>query len=167
MYERGEREPDFDTLERISAFFCVNMNYLLGKEETAPSGKKIPVLGKVAAGIPITAVENILDYEEISSDMAATGEYVALQIKGQSMEPRMYEGDIVIVRVQDTVEQGEIAVVMVDGGEATVKKVQFLKDGIMLRPFNTAFDPIFYSCADMENLPVRIFGKVVECRQKY
>ena len=56
---------------------------------------------------------------------------------------------------------------MVNGEEATVKKVQFLKDGIMLRPFKTAFDPIFYSCADMENLPVRIFGKVVECRQKY
>ncbi len=167
MYERGEREPDFETLERIAGFFCVNMNFLLGKDNTPPAGKKIPVLGKVAAGIPITAVENILDYEEISSDMAASGEYVALQIKGQSMEPRMYDGDIVIVRVQDTVEQGEIAVVMVNGEEATVKKVQFLKDGIMLRPFNTSFDPIFYSCADMENLPVRIFGKVVECRQKY
>ncbi|MBR5310749.1 MAG: helix-turn-helix domain-containing protein [Oscillospiraceae bacterium] len=167
MYERGEREPDFATLERISSFFCVNMNYLMGKEDSVSHGKKIPVLGKVAAGIPITAVENILDYEEISTEMAASGEYVALQIKGQSMEPRMFEGDIVIVRVQDTVEQGEIAVVMVNGEEATVKKVQFLKDGIMLRPFNTSFDPIFYSCADMENLPVRIFGKVVECRQKY
>ena len=167
MYERGEREPDFATLERISSFFCVGINFLLGKEEVRSAGKKIPVLGKVAAGTPITAVENILDYEEISSEMAMTGEYVALQIKGQSMEPRMYEGDVVIVRVQDTVEQGEVAVVMVDGGEATVKKVQFLKDGIMLRPFNTSFDPIFYSCAEMENLPVRIFGKVVECRQKY
>ncbi|MBQ3560555.1 MAG: helix-turn-helix domain-containing protein [Oscillospiraceae bacterium] len=167
MYERGEREPDFATLERISAFFCVNMNYLMGKEDGVPHGKKIPVLGKVAAGIPITAVENILDYEEISSEMASSGEYVALQIKGSSMEPRMYEGDVVIVRVQDTVEQGEIAVVMINGEEATVKKVQFLKDGIMLRPFNPSFDPIFFPKEDMEKIPVRIFGKVVECRQKY
>lgn len=167
MYERGEREPDFETLERICSFFCVNTNYILGKEERTSFGKRIPVLGKVAAGIPITAVENILDYEEIPFSMASTGEYVALQIKGQSMEPRMFEGDIVIVRVQDTVEQGEIAVVMVDGEEATVKKVQYLKDGIMLRPFNTSFDPIFFSRSDMEKIPVRIFGKVVECRQKY
>lgn len=171
MYERGEREPDFEKLEKISAFFGVNMNFLLGKEATVPNstivGVKIPVLGKVAAGIPITAVENILDYEEISSDMAATGEYVALQIKGRSMEPRMWEGDVVIVRKQDTVENGEVAVVMVDGSEATVKKVQFREDGILLRPFNPEFEPLFYSKSEVENLPIRIFGKVVECRQKY
>ena len=168
MYERGEREPDFETLEKIANLFCVSMNALLGKEEVSPSaGVKIPVLGKVAAGIPITAVENILDYEEISSDMASSGEYVALKIVGSSMEPRMYEGDVVIVRVQDTVEHGEIAVVMVDGGEATVKKVQFQKNGLLLQPFNPSFEPLFYSSSDIENIPVRIFGKVVECRQKY
>ncbi len=167
MYERGEREPDFETLEKISEFFCVNMNTLLGKEDSLSSGIKIPVLGKVAAGIPITAVENILDYEEITSDMASSGEYVALRIVGSSMEPRMCEGDVVIVRVQNTVEHGEVAVVMVDGSEATVKKVQFQKDGILLQPFNPSFEPLFYTSSDVENIPVRIFGKVVECRQKY
>lgn len=164
MYERGEREPDFITLEKIAAFFRVDPNTLLGKSKAAI---KIPVLGKVAAGYPITAVENILDYEEISSEMASSGEYVALQIKGSSMEPRMYEGDVVIVRLQESIEHGEIAVVMVDGGEATVKKVQLQKNGIMLQPFNPSFEPIFYSREDIENIPVRIFGKVVECRQKY
>lgn len=171
MYERGEREPDFEKLERIASYFSVNMNFLLGKEVIVSNnsivGIKIPVLGKVAAGIPITAVENILDYEEISTEMASSGDYVALQIKGRSMEPRMWEGDVVIVRKQDTVENGEIAVVMVDGGEATVKKVQFQKDGILLRPFNPDFEPLFYSRSEIENIPVRIFGKVVECRQKY
>lgn len=171
MYERAEREPDFEKLERIAGFFGVNINYLLGKESVVSNnsivGVKIPVLGKVAAGIPITAVENILDYEEISSDMASSGDYVALQIKGRSMEPRMFEGDVVIVRVQDTVEHGEVAVIMIDGSEATVKKVKFLKDGILLQPFNSEFEPLFYSSSEVENLPVRIFGKVVECRQKY
>ena len=171
MYERGEREPDFEKLEKIASYFNVNMNFLLGKEVVISDhsivGIKIPVLGKVAAGIPITAVENILDYEEISSDMAASGDYVALQIKGRSMEPRMWEGDVVIVRRQDTIENGEIAVVMVDGDEATVKKVQFQKDGILLRPFNPDFEPLFYSRSEIENIPIRIFGKVVECRQKY
>ncbi|MBQ7875579.1 MAG: helix-turn-helix domain-containing protein [Oscillospiraceae bacterium] len=168
MYERGEREPDFETLEKIANFFCVSMNALLGKEDSVkPAGKKIPVLGKVAAGIPITAVENILDYEEISTEMASSGDYVALKIVGSSMEPRMYEGDVVIVRVQDTVEHGEVAVVMVDGSEATVKKIQFQKNGILLQPFNPSYEPLFYSNSDIENIPVRIFGKVVECRQKY
>ena len=171
MYERGEREPDFEKLEKIASYFGVNMNFLLGKEVVVSNhsivGIKIPVLGKVAAGIPITAVENILDYEEISCDMAASGDYVALQIKGRSMEPRMWEGDVVIVRKQDTVENGEVAVVMVAGDEATVKKVQFQKDGILLRPFNPDFEPLFYSRSEIENIPIRIFGKVVECRQKY
>ena len=164
---------DFETLEKIATCFSVNMNTLLGKEDAFSKEKnsivgiKIPVLGKVAAGIPITAVENILDYEEISSEMASSGDYVALKIQGSSMEPRMYDGDVVIVRVQSTVEHGEVAVVMVDGSEATVKKVQFLSNGILLQPFNPSYEPIFYSKEDVENFPVRIFGKVVECRQKY
>lgn len=173
MYERAQREPDFETLEKIANYFSVNMNTLLGKENAFDENKnsivgiKIPVLGKVAAGIPITAVENILDYEEISSEMASSGDYVALKIQGSSMEPRMYDGDVVIIRVQSTVEHGEVAVVMVDGSEATVKKVQFLSNGILLQPFNPSYEPIFYSKDEVENLPVRIFGKVVECRQKY
>ena len=145
MYERGQREPDFETLEKIANCFSVNMNTLLGKEKdlSVSAGIKIPVLGKVAAGIPITAVENILDYEEISPEMASSGDYVALKIQGSSMEPRMYEGDVVIVRVQSSVEHGEVAVVMVDGSEATVKKVQFQSSGILLQPFNPSYEPIF------------------------
>ena len=169
MYERAQREPDFETLEKIANCFGVNMNTLLGNNsgKNPLSGTKIPVLGKVAAGIPITAVENILDYEEISSETAASGEFVALKIQGSSMEPRMYDGDVVIVRVQSSVENGEVAVVMVDGSEATVKKIQFHPNGIFLKPFNPSYDPIFYSNEEIEKLPVHIFGKVVECRQKY
>lgn len=68
------------------------------------------------------AVENILDYEEISEDMARQGDYFALQIKGDSMEPRIKEGDVVIVRKQPDVESGEVAIVLVNGDEATIKK---------------------------------------------
>ena len=168
MYECGNREPDFETLEAIADYFNVNMNFLLGKEDSpTPRSVKIPVLGKVAAGIPITAVENVLDYEEIPSSLAATGDFVALQIKGQSMEPRIYEGDIVIVRVQPTAETGDLAVVIVNGDEATVKKIKFLPEGILLQPFNPAYQPFFYSKHDIEYKPVRIFGKVVELRAKF
>ena len=173
-YEKGDIEKvPSDVLIEIAAALHTTPAYLMGWEEdestatSSPNAVKIPVLGKVAAGLPITAVENILDYEEIPHSLAATGEFVALQIKGQSMEPRIYEGDIVIVRVQPTAETGDLAVVIVNGDEATVKKVKFLPEGILLQPFNPTYQPMFYSCSDIENKPVRIFGKVVELRAKF
>ena len=162
-----------DKIASLAAALHTTPAYLMGWEEdesTATSSSnavKIPVLGRVAAGLPITAVENILDYEEIPHSLAATGEFVALQIKGQSMEPRIYEGDIVIVRVQPTAETGDLAVVIVNGDEATVKKIKILPEGILLQPFNPAYQPFFYSKTDIENKPVRIFGKVVELRAKF
>lgn len=157
-----------DKISKLAEALHTTPAYLMGWDESlSVAAVRIPVLGKVAAGIPITAVENIIDYEEIPSSMAETGEYVALQIKGSSMEPRMFEGDIVIVKVQPTVDSGEVAVVIINGNEATVKKVQLRPDGIVLQPFNSAYDPMFYTNEDIESIPVRIFGKVVECRQKY
>lgn len=157
-----------DKISKLAEALHTTPAYLMGWDESfSVSAVRVPVLGKVAAGIPITAVENIIDYEEIPSSMAETGEYVALQIKGSSMEPRMFEGDVVIVKVQPTVDSGEVAVVIINGNEATVKKVQLRSDGIVLQPFNSAYDPMFYTNEDIESIPVRIFGKVVECRQKY
>ena len=161
-----------DKIASLAAALHTTPAYLMGWEEeesaaSSPRAVKIPVLGKVAAGLPITAVENIIDYEEIPSSLAASGEFVALQIKGQSMEPRIYEGDVVIVRVQPTAETGDLAVVIVNGDEATVKKIKFLPEGILLQPFNPTYQPMFYSCSDVENKPVRIFGKVVELRAKF
>lgn len=173
-YEKGDIEKvPSDVLIEIAAALHTTPAYLMGWEEdestasSSPNAVKIPVLGRVAAGLPITAVENILDYEEIPHSLAATGEFVALQIKGQSMEPRIYEGDIVIVRVQPTAETGDLAVVIVNGDEATVKKIKILPEGILLQPFNPAYQPFFYSKTDIENKPVRIFGKVVELRAKF
>ena len=173
-YEKGDIEKvPSDVLIEIAAALHTTPAYLMGWEEdesaasSSPNAVKIPVLGRVAAGLPITAVENIIDYEEIPSSLAANGEFVALQIKGQSMEPRIYEGDIVIVRVQPTAETGDLAVVIVNGDEATVKKIKILPEGILLQPFNPAYQPFFYSKTDIENKPVRIFGKVVELRAKF
>ena len=172
-YEKGDIEKvPSDVLIEIAAALHTTPAYLMGWEEnesaaSSPRAVRVPVLGKVAAGLPITAVENILDYEEIPHSLAATGEFVALQIKGQSMEPRIYEGDVVIVRVQPTAETGDLAVVIVNGDEATVKKIKILPEGILLQPFNPAYQPFFYSKTDIENKPVRIFGKVVELRAKF
>jgi repressor LexA len=125
------------------------------------------VLGEIAAGIPIEAVTDIIDYEEIPEAMARDGEYFALKIKGGSMEPRMLEGDVVIVRKQSMVDTGDIAVVLVNGDSATVKKVKIMPEGIMLIPLNPAYETMFYPKEDVERLPVQILGKVVELRGKF
>ena len=176
-YENGDNEPSFEMLNKLSDLFGVSTDYLLGRDSgyegsgapvpTRPGSKWIPVLGKVAAGVPIEAVEDILDYEEISAQMAESGEYFALQIKGDSMEPKISNGDVVIVRKQPYVESGETAVVLVNGNEATVKRIKKRPEGIMLIPTNPAYEPMFYSAVEVEKLPVVILGKVVELRAKY
>lgn len=165
MWESGEREPkNYETLEIIAGFFNVNMELLL-TGTIAPT--RIPVLGKVVAGIPLGAIEDIIDYEEIPHSMAKSGDYFALQIKGDSMEPRIKEGDVVIVRKQPDVESGEVAIVLVNGDEATIKKVQKFNGGINLVPSNPAYEVKTYSNDDIESLPVSIIGKVVELRAKF
>ena len=174
MYETGKREPNFEILNMFANFFNVDMNTLMDMNSTSnqnPSSPvrsiKIPVLGTVVAGIPLEAVENIIGWEEISPAMAATGEHFALRIKGTSMEPRICEGDIVVGRKQEDIESGDTAIVLINGGEATVKKVKKTEEGIMLIANNMAvYSPHFYSNKDIESLPVQIIGKVVELRGK-
>lgn len=166
--------PPPDRLLQIAKFFGVSVDFLLGNSniptstgETRRDATRIPVLGDVAAGIPIEAITDIVDYEEIDAALAKTGDFFGLRIKGTSMEPRMREGDVVIVRKQDTAESGETVVVLVNGDSATVKKIKYGPDGITLLPTNPSFDPIFYSASEVEALPVRVIGKVVELRAKY
>ena len=172
-YENGRAEPSTEVLKKMSAYFGVSIDYLLGNSPTKLSAQKlgrgvrIPVLGRVVAGIPIEAVEEILDYEEITPELAATGEFFALKIRGHSMEPRMMEGDVVIVRRQDDVDSGDVAIVLVNGDEATVKRVKKQEDGITLIANNiSVYEPHYYSNKEIEELPVRILGKVVELRGK-
>lgn len=170
-WETGRTEPDSATLQKLAELFDVSVDYILGhsltKHISKTGGLRIPVLGDVAAGIPIEAVQDIVDYEEIDAAMASSGEYFGLRIKGSSMEPRMREGDVVIVRKQDYADTGDTAVVLVNGDSATVKKIKKGPDGLSLIPTNPAYDPMYYTAAEVESLPVRILGRVVELRAKY
>lgn len=132
-----------------------------------PQGVRIPVYGSVAAGIPLEAIQDIEDYEEITEDMARAGNFAALKIKGNSMLPRFTPGDVVIVRLQDDVDTGDIAIVMVNGDEATCKKIKKTPEGVMLISTNPEYEPMFYSNQEIADLPVRIWGKVVELRAKF
>ena len=172
MWETGASQPDNDSIIRLSRLLNVSTDYLLGTSgapsRPASSGVQIPVLGDVRAGLPIEAVENIIDYEEISPEMARSGEYFALRVVGDSMEPRICEGDVVIVRKQPDLESGEVGIVLVNGDSATVKKVVKHDDGISLIAYNaTCYPPHFYTKKEITTLPVTIVGKVVELRAKF
>lgn len=168
-WESGIRQPKTEVLERIAGYFHVSVDYLLGREtgERPADSTWINVLGRVAAGIPMEAIEEITDKEQISEAMARGGSYVGLTIHGASMEPRMREGDVVIVRLQSDAESGDTVIAMVGGGEAACKILQKTKDGIFLLSTNPAFAPLFYSNRDIEEMPVRILGRVVELRAKF
>lgn len=166
-YESGKSSPDPDTIILLAKVLNTSTQLLLGEEPLPRQGVKIPVLGRVTAGVPISAIEDILDYEEISEERARKGEYFALQIKGHSMEPRIYDGDVVIVRQQSDVDSGDIAIVLVNGNDATCKKIKKTPEGVMLIPLNPVYDPKFYNNKDIEQLPIIILGKVVECRSKF
>lgn len=168
-WESGNRMMDAEKIKQVASFFGVSMDYLTGgtnQPSISSNSTRIPVLGDVAAGLPMMAEENIVDYEEVDPSMASAGDLFGLRIKGSSMEPRIKEGDVVIVRKQEDVDTGDTAVVLVNGDSATVKRIKKETNGITLVPNNTAFSPIYYSNDDIERLPVRIIGKVLELRGK-
>lgn len=168
-YETGKFEADIATYKRIATFFNVTLDYLLGENlPAAPDAIKIPVLGSVPAGIPLEAVEDILDWEEIPNSMCAGGkEYFALEVHGDSMWPDYLEGDVVIVRKSPTCESGDVCVVYVNGYDATLKQVRLGEDGsLSIIPKNQSYPPRTFSREEVTDLPVSIAGVVVELRRK-
>ena len=167
---RGLKTPRMDKVDKMCQLLHIRRSDLLEKEsEVAPNyAVKIPILGTIVAGMPISAYQDILGYEEITPEVAETGEFYALRVKGDSMSPRICDGDTVIVKVQSDVECGDIAVVIVNGDEATVKKISKSEEGITLIANNPAvYTPRFYTNKQIKELPVVISGKVVELRAQF
>ena len=171
-YETGTiKNLPLDKLEVLASALQTTPSYLMGwdevKEDPKKKGIKIPVLSRVAAGIPIEMIEDILDYEEISGDMAKHGEYFALKIQGDRMTPRICNNDVVIVRQQDNAENGDIVITAINGDDAMCKRLQKYNDGIALISLNPQYDPIYLKNDEIDEKPVRIIGKVVELRGKF
>lgn len=164
MYETSKREPSYTILQTIADYFNVRIQTLLNNNSNP---FVVPVLGRVQAGIPLEAIEDIIDYEEIPDEMAKQGEYFGLQIKGDSMSPRFQEGDVVIVRKQANIDNDDIAIMLVNGNDATIKKIKKDKNGIALIPLNPNYQIKYYSNAEIVELPVNCIGKVVELRGKF
>lgn len=159
-----------DKIEAAAKIGNVTPAFLMGWEPLKPKSSKgiiINVLGRVAAGIPIEAIEDVIDTKEISEEMAKTGEFFGLQIHGDSMEPKFSDGDVVIVRKQNDAESDDIVIAMVNGDDATCKRLKKYKDGIALISTNPTYDPMYFSKEEIETKPVRILGRVVELRAKF
>lgn len=171
-YVKGYNAPRMDKVDKICKYLGVSRGDLIedkskAKTQQKNQGLKIPVLGTVAAGIPISAVEDILDYEEVPQSWERQGEFFALKIKGDSMEPRMENGDVVIVKQQSDANSGDTVIALVNGDDATCKRLEKTENGIMLVSTNPKYPPMFYSNEEIITKPVVILGKVVELRQKY
>ena len=160
-----------DKILKVAEALNTTPAYLMGwdeaKEDPKKKGVKIPVLGRVAAGVPIEMIEDVLDYEEITEDMAKHGEYFALKIQGDSMSPRIWNNDVVIVKQQDDAENGDIVIAAINGDDAVCKRLQKYNDGIALISLNPVYDPIYLKKDEIDEKPVRILGKVVELRGKF
>lgn len=135
--------------------------------KTRKQGVVINVLGRVAAGIPLEAIEEIIDTEEITEEMARTGDFFGLKIKGNSMEPDIHDGDVVIVRQQDDAESGEIVIALVNGSDGICKRLKKYADSIALISINPEYEPRYFTNKEVAEKPIRIIGKVVELRRKF
>ena len=175
-YLSGNYEPKQKNIYKLATALGILPSELMGITPTPPPNAiplgtypyKIPLLGRVAAGEPIYADDRIEGYEFIEERYKDDGfDYFALHIQGRSMEPTIMDGDTVIVRQQSTVENGQIAIVLIDGEDATAKEVKEGPEGITLIGHNTSvYTPHHYTPREVMELPVRIIGKVIEIRRK-
>lgn len=167
---KGNSYPRIDKIELMANYFGISKADLV--EEHLSDNKKvlgiaINVYGRVAAGIPLEMIEDVIDTEEIPEELAKTGSFFGLQIHGDSMEPKISDGDIVIVRQQNDAETGDTVIATVNGTDATCKRLKKYRDGIELIATNPSYEPMFFSNKEIESKPVRIIGRVVELRAKF
>jgi len=174
MWETSSSQPDLHTLAALADLFQVSVDYLLGRVSTpAPSGDAVekilapqsvvpggmaPVVGSVRCGWDGTIDAQMTgEYEPVYQE--DTSDLVWMHARGDSMEPLIHDGDKVLVRLQNTVENGEIAVCIINDEEGTIKKVQRSREGVMLIPLNDRYNHIFIPARSQVNL--RIYGKVL------
>jgi len=156
------------TISKLAKLYDITADSIIGQIAAIQQKTvRLAVLGLIPAGTPIEAIEEIIDYIEVKEEMIKSGEYFALKIKGDSMSPRICNNDVVIIRKQEDCTNGDICAVMINGDNATLKQVKKENDGISLIPFNEEYKPMFYTNKQIQELPIKILGKVVEGRYNF
>lgn len=177
QYLNGSHSPSNISSGKMAKILNVNPVWLMGfdvpmqekanSKKASTKGVTINVLGRVAAGIPIDAITDIVDQEEISENLAKTGDFFGLRIQGNSMEPDIHNGDTVIVKKQDDAESNEIVIALINGNDGVCKRLKKYAQSIALVSINPDYEPMYFNQEEIDNTPVRIIGKVVELRRKF
>jgi repressor LexA len=144
----------------LAKLLGVSVDDLTGASQTATakgSVLRVPILGRIPAGVPLEMIEDVEGYEEIPW---RPGEFFGLRVRGSSMAPAIQDGDLVILKKQEDVENGQIAAVSIGGEDATLKKVQKVDGHVVLLPLNPAYDPMLFPASS-----VRILGLLVESKR--
>lgn len=167
-YFTGTKMPRMDRIKKLAEHFGCNVSDLIDDKtvEDQITAVAIPVLGTVPAGVPIEAIQDILGYEEIPKIMADTGEFFCLRVEGNSMYPLLYSGETIVIKKQETADNGDIVVALVDNNDTTVKRLKKVSDGIILEAENPEYNSLYFNEKQIRNEKVKIIGKAVESRKK-
>ena len=162
----GNKYPRIDKIQLLADYFNIKKSDLVENRNNILKKSRIPVLGRIPAGIPIEMIEEVIDFEDISEEMLkGDREYFGVKVSGDSMNPKYLDRDILIVQKADDCESGQDCIVMVNGNDGTFKRVIKNKDGIILQPLNPNYEIKFYSNDEIEKLPIKILGVVKEIRR--
>ena len=179
QYISGRNLPKQKAIYLLSQALHVEEAWLMGYDvpmepSRLPSGarpindiSRIPLLGHVACGQPLYDDGNIIGDVYVDPELAASGNLFALRSTGRSMEPRINEGDTLIIREQPDADDGDVVIVTINGDEGTCKKLRKYPDHIVLLPLNQTYEPLYYNNDEIDQLPVRIIGKVVQVRHDF
>ena len=176
-YLSGNAIPRQRKITLLAEALNVNPVWLMGYDVSVNKDTKlndlgnpvcsIPILGIVKAGYDYLAQENIIGTTDIPLELAKSGEFFALKVKGDSMYPVIIEDDYVIVKKQEDFENGDIVVAIINGDEATIKKAKKSDSGIYLQPLNTNYEPLIFSTDEVNSVPVKIIGVVKKLERKF
>lgn len=159
--EARNGKPKRDILNQFASYFDVTPEYLIG--ETQSEQNVIPVVNRITAGIPIGAQETLIGQEVVSDALAATGTLFALKVEDDSMDPFICDGDVVIVRRQETADNGDVVIVSDNECDGMCRCYRATDTVVMLIPKNLKYDPLIYARG---HAPISIIGKVVEVRRR-
>ncbi|MEA4874024.1 MAG: S24 family peptidase [Anaerorhabdus sp.] len=168
-WEDGTSIPPMPIIQKIASFFSIPLEDMINRNlsKEVIEMKPVPILGTVKTGLGLFAEENILGYEYVAENEALK-EYFYLNVIGDSMKNvRIIEGDCVCIRRQDSVENGEIAVVLLENNEVTLKRVFFKENKMILQPENENYSPMIFTQEDIEEKGIKILGKLVHNKIKY
>lgn len=169
-WEDGTSYPSLPVVAEIADYFQVSLEMLVYTHLASIMNhyEKIPVLGTVRTGPGILAAENIQGWEYVPESEAGSKEYFYLSVVGDSMiNARIMEGDVLYCRKQSSIENNEIAVLLLNDEEATCKRVLFKEDQMILQPENPNYEPMVFSRADVEDGKVKVIGKVLHNKIRF